>query len=262
MSVLPAPPAEAELVRREMLAHADRLLDAVEELRLAQESSLPPTLREAIRSLQLRIDRAESSNPRTVRAAQLLVFAVQQRLMAANPRHRHPRSHLGRAGGTPRVTTVERGVEWKELTLPPAAPAGQSGPSTPAALPWSRQVELVVERAFDRWSLAQNQAVAAARSSQEAGPAVARARAAWSNYWDLRCEAERLLLPALASSERNSAAVTGSADLATRAAKPSRNAPRVSSSTSSASAMTAAAASVSPGARTCSSSAAKSSGSV
>ena len=33
MSVLPAPPPEAELVRRDMLAHADRLLDAVEELR-------------------------------------------------------------------------------------------------------------------------------------------------------------------------------------------------------------------------------------
>src|SRR2546421_3518329 len=160
MSVLPAPPAEAELVRRDMLAHADRLLDAVEELRLAQESSLPPTLREAIRSLQLRIGRAESSNPRTVRAAQLLVFAVQQRLMAANPRHRRPRSHLGRASGTPRVTTTERGVEWKELTLPPAAPPG---PAAPAAPPWSRRVEPVVERAFDRWCLAQNQAVAAAR---------------------------------------------------------------------------------------------------
>src|SRR2546421_1813228 len=136
MSVLPAPPAEAELVRRDMLAHADRLLDAVEELRLAQESSLPPTLREAIRSLQLRIGRAESSNPRTVRAAQLLVFAVQQRLMAANPRHRRPHSHLGRASGTPRVTTTERGVEWKELTLPPAAPPG---PAAPAAPPWSRR---------------------------------------------------------------------------------------------------------------------------
>jgi hypothetical protein len=261
MSALPAPPAEADFVRRDMLAHADRLLDAVEELRLAQQSSLPPTLREAIRSLQLRIGRAESSNPRTVRAAQLLVFAVQQRLMAANPRHRRPRSHLGRAGGTPRVTQIERGVEWKELTLPPAGPAAP-GPASPAEPPWSRQVELVVERAFDRWSLAQNQAVAAARSGQEAGPAVARARAAWSNYWELRCEAERLLLPARASSERSSAAVTGSEDVATRVAKPSRNAPRVSSSTSSASAMTAAAASVSPGARTCSRSAAKSSGSV
>jgi hypothetical protein len=255
MSALSAPPAEAELARRDMLAHADRLLDAVEELRLAEESRLPPTLREAIRLLQVRIGRAESSNPRTVRAAQLLVFTVQQRLMAANPHHRQPRSHLGRAGGTPRVTRLRPGVEWKELTLPPnTIPA-------PAAPPWSKQVELVVERAFDRWCLAQNQAVAAARSGQEAAPAVARARAAWANYWDLRCESERLLLPALASSERSSAAVTGSEDLATRAAKPSRNAPRDSSSRSTASAMTSAAASVSPGARTCSRSAAKSSGS-
>src|SRR5439155_397874 len=205
MNALSAPPAQAELARRGMLAHADRLLDAVEELRLAEASSLPPTLREAIRSLQLRVGRAESSNPRTVRAAQLLVFAVQQRLMAANPRHRLPRSHLGRASGTPRVTRLERGVEWKELTLPPTTPS-------PAAWQWSQQVELVVERAFDRWSLAQNQAVAAARSGkaarQDAAQAVARARAAWSNYWDLRCEAERLLPPTPASRERSSAAVT------------------------------------------------------
>jgi hypothetical protein len=255
MSALPAPPAEAELVRRDLLAHADRLLDAVEELRLAEESSLPPTLREAIRLLQLRLGRAESPNPRTVRAAQLLVFTVQQRLMAANPRHGRPRSHLGRAGGTPRVTRLEPGVEWKELTLPPPTAPG------PDVFGWTRQVELVVERAFDRWCLAQNQAVAAARAGQEADQAVARARAAWTNYWELRCEAERLLLPTLASSERSSAAVTRSLELATRAAKPSRNAPRAASSRSSASLMTAAAASDSPGTRTCSSCAAKSSGS-
>jgi hypothetical protein len=255
MSALPAPPAEAELARRDMLAHADRLLDAVEELRLAEESRVPPTLREAIRSLQVRIGRAESSNPRTVRAAQMLVFTVQQRLMAANPRHRQPRSHLGRAGGTPRVNRLRPGVEWKELTLPPATTPG------PAVPPWPKQVELVVERAFDRWCLAQNQAVAAARSGLEADQALARARAAWSNYWELRCEAERLLPPASASSDRSSAAVTGSGELATRTAKPSRNAPRTSSSSSSASAITAAAASDSPGARTCSNCAAKSSGS-
>ena len=247
MSALPAPPAESDLVRRDMLAHADRLLDAVEELRLAEESRLPPTLREAIRSLQLRIGRAESSNPRTVRAAQLLVFTVQQRLMAANPRHRQPRSHLGRAGGTPRVTRLEPGVEWKVLTLPPA-----TTPGLPVG-DWSEQVELVVERAFDRWCLAQNQAVLAARSGLEADHAVTRARAAWSNYWDLRCESERLLPRAAASSKPSSAAVTGAEELATRAAKLSRNIPRPSSSRSRASAMTAAAASESPGARTCSS---------
>jgi hypothetical protein len=255
MSALPAPPAQPELVRRDMLAHADRLLDAVEELRLHDESSLPPTLREAIHSLQHRIGRAEPSSPRTVRAAQLLVFAVQQRLMAANPRHRQPRSHLGRAGGTPRVTRLQPGVEWKELTLPPT-----SMPGTAAAL-WAEHVELVVERAFDRWCLAQNQAVAAARAGLEADQAVTRARAAWSNYWDLRCEAERLLLPALASSARSSTAVTGSEEVATRTANASRNAPSRSSSRSRASAITAAAAAESPGASTRSSSASKPAGS-
>jgi hypothetical protein len=231
-----------------MLAHADRLLDAVEELRLADESSLPPTLRDAIRSLQLRIGRTESSNPRTVRAAQLLVFAVQQRLMAANPRHRQPRSHLGRAGGTPRVTRLDRGVEWKELTLPPAVAPH------PAAAQWSKQVALVVDRAFDRWSLAQNQAVAAARSGPGAAvvaaQALTRARAAWTNYWELRCEAERLLPTTATSIERSSPAVTRSGELPIRTAKLSRNAPSASSSRRRASASTSAAPLASPGART------------
>jgi hypothetical protein len=238
---------ESELVRRDMLAHSDRLLDAVEQLRLSDQSSLPPTLSDAIRLLQARIGRGESSNPRTVRGAQLLVFAVQQRLMAANPHHPQPRSHLGRPGGMPRVTRVARGVEWKELTLPPVSAPGAEG------LPWPARVELTVERALDRWMLAQDQAVGAARMGEPAFEALARARAAWSNYWDLRCEAERLLRPALSSSDRSSDAVTSSSEEATRAAKPSRKAPSAASSRLTASAMTAAAAGPSPGASTLSS---------
>lgn len=244
MGVLSAPPAETDLQRRDLLSHADRLLGAVEELRLADQSRVPPTLGEAIRLLQLRLGRPESSAPRTVRAAQLLVFTVQQRLMAANPRHRRPRSHVGRAGGTPRVTRVESGAEWKELTLPPASGGGA------AVKEWSRQAEMVVERAFYRWCLAQNRVVGAARAGLEVGQDLARARAAWSNYWELRCESEGLLAPASARSRLSSAAVTGSGELATLAANASRKAARVSSSVSSASAITAAAASDCPGART------------
>jgi hypothetical protein len=257
MSALPHTAAtEAEMARRTMLAQADLLLDEVEELRLAEQPRLPPSLGEAIRGLQARIGRRETGNVRTVHAAQLLVYAVQQRLMAANPRNRQVRSHLGRAGGSPRVTRLQGGGEWKELTLPPG-----SAPSL-SALPWSIEVELVVERAFDRWSLAQGQAVAAARSGQPAGPALEQARAAWDNYWDLRCEAERLLGPARTSIARSSAAVTGSGELATRAAKLSRKAPSPSSPSRSASEITAAAAAASPGASIRSSCAAKSGGSV
>jgi hypothetical protein len=255
MSALPeASAAQGELARRTLLAHADHLLEEVEELRLTGQPRLPPTLGDAIRALQARIGRPGPGSPRTVRAAQLLVFAVQQRLMAANPHNTQPRSHLGRAGGMPGLTRLQGGGEWKELTLPPSPATGPDG------RPWRAQVDLVVERAFDRWSLAQNQAVSAARSGQPAEQAVARAQAAWANYWELRCEAERLLPVALARSERSSAAVTGSGEAAIRAAKLSRKAPRVSSPRRRASEMTAAAAAASPGARTLSSWAAKSGG--
>jgi hypothetical protein len=245
MSVLPHTAAtEADTARRTMLAQADLLLDEVEELRLADQPRLPTTLGDAIRRLQARIGRRETANLRTVRAAQLLVYAVQQRLMAANPHNQQPRSHPGRAAGSPVVIRLAGGAEWKELTLPPGPAAG------PSPLPWPVHVELVVERAFDRWALAQHQAVMAARSGQPADEALDRAHAAWTNYWDLRCEAERLLAPARTTIDRSSAAVTGSGEAATRAAKRSRKAPSASSPKRSASVITAAAAGASPGART------------
>src|SRR4030081_2783762 len=94
-------PASSEPHRRQMLARSDRLLRGVGAVALSDEVQVPPTLRDAIRALQLRIG-PESANPRTVRGAQLLVFAVQQRLMGANPHNPHPRAHVGRAPGTPR----------------------------------------------------------------------------------------------------------------------------------------------------------------
>jgi hypothetical protein len=232
----------AELARRELLARSDQLLDEVERLRLAEQRRVPSTLREAIRGLQRRVGREEGVSPRTVRAAQLLVFTVQQRLMAANPRNKQPRGHLGRALGTPRVTRLPSGAAWKFLTLPPP-------PGPPADAEWRDHVRLVVERAFDRWSIAQSQAVAAARAAGPALPAVRRARAAWENYWDLCSEAERLLGASVTgSSARSSAAVSGAAEAATREATASRKPARRSSSSSSASWIAAPAAEASPGA--------------
>ena len=248
-------PGRAELARREMLAGADQLLDQVEQLRLSEEPKVPPTLREAIEALQLRLGRPEPARPRTVRAAQQLVFAVQQRLMAANPRNPEPRAHVGRARGTPRVTPLARGGDWKELTFPPRPQQGPQGG-------WWAQVQLVVQRAFDRWSFAQNQAVAAARNRQPAETAVSRAEAAWANYWELRCEAERLLRAPAASRARSSSALTGSGEAAIRRANPSRKAARPASPSWRASAITPAASPASPGATVRSSWEAKSSGSL
>ena len=255
-ALLEVPPDWAEPARRELLARSDQLLDEVEQLRLAERRRVPPTLQEAIQRLQLRIGSPERADPRTVRAAQLLVFTVQQRLMAANPRNPQPRAHLGRALGTPRVGRLPGGEAWKFLALP-ARPASHATPGSEAD--WREQVGLLVERAFDRWSLAQNQAVAAARGNGQAIRAVRQAQAAWTNYWELRCEAERLLAPP-ESRARSSAAVSGSAEAATRRATASRNAASLSSSSSAASPITAAAGRASPAARTRSNWAAKSSG--
>jgi hypothetical protein len=178
--------AAAERHRRLLLAEADLLLGRVEDLRLAELPVVPPALAAAVRSLQVRLGHVEAAHPRTVRAAQHLVFAVQARLMATNPRNRQPRRHSGRAGGEPRVTRLRRGAMWKILTLPPPPGAG-------AETEWREHVALTVQRALDRWMSAQGQAGAAARAGEGALAAVRRASAAWANYWDLRCEAEELI---------------------------------------------------------------------
>src|SRR2546429_230119 len=47
---------------------------------------------------------------------------------------------------------------------------------------------------LDRWSWAQGRAGGGARDRRGGAPRlVTRARVAWTNYWELRCEAEALL---------------------------------------------------------------------
>lgn len=178
-------PAAAEAHRRELLAESDRLLERIEQLRLMERTTVPPALAAAVGALQGRLGRFQGRPPRTVRAAQNLVFSLQQRLMSANPRHPSPRAHPGRPVGSSYVTRIPGG-SWKLLALPCSRPGSETE--------WHQLVALTVERAFDRWSFAQAKAVAASRAHRpEAAQRVAWARAAWTNYWELRCEAERLL---------------------------------------------------------------------
>src|SRR5258707_1436318 len=77
--------------RKALLAESDVLLDDVEMLRLQDKTDAPPRLREAIHALQLRLGRRNPPvPPATLHAAHDLVFAVQHRLMAANPNHPNP----------------------------------------------------------------------------------------------------------------------------------------------------------------------------
>jgi hypothetical protein len=175
-----------EARRKSLLAESDCLLDDVETLFLDDHTEAPQPLREAIRALQVRLGRHDPPlPPATLHAAHDLVFAVQQRLMAANPNNPQPNRHVGRPGGQPIVMVVRDDRRWKLLTLPPP-------PNNASEDEWLELVESTVERAWDRWCYAQQHAVRGAREHFKPGVAVAVARTAWSNYWELHQEAERI----------------------------------------------------------------------
>lgn len=176
----------AEAQRRSLLAESDLLLEDVEALRLRDADEAPLRLREAIRELQFRLGRRNPPlAPATLEAAHDLVFAVQQRLMAANPRNPRPLRHARRPGGQPMVTVIREGKKWKVLTLPPPTSTGEE-------TDWIELVDSTVERAWDRWCYAQQHAVRAARERFRPQVAVAVASAAWNNYWELLQEAEQI----------------------------------------------------------------------
>jgi len=176
----------AEQRRRLLLAEADALLDDVEMLRLNEAPAAPPRLREAIRAMQIRLGRSNPPLPAaTLDAVHDLVFAVQQRLMAANPRIPRPLRHSGRPSGQPIVTQVRDDRKWKLLTLPPPAPNADDAD-------WLELVDSTVERAWDRWCYAQQHAIRAARLRLGPRLALAVAAVAWDNYWALLEDAERI----------------------------------------------------------------------
>ncbi len=168
------------------MAESDCLLDDVERLRLDDHVEVPHLLREGIRLLQTRLGRSDPPlPPSTLHAAHDLVFAVQQRLMAANPKHPRPNRHAGRPGGQPVITLVRENSLWKLLALPPP-------PSGDVDEEWLELVECTVERAWDRWCYAQQHAIRAAQERYKPHVALAVARTAWSNYWELYIEAEEI----------------------------------------------------------------------
>jgi hypothetical protein len=184
VTVLAASDSATETRRKSLLAESDGLLDDVEMLRLHDETEAPPRLREAIHALQLRLGRRNPPvPPATLHAAHDLVFAVQQRLMAANPNHPNPNRHDRRPSGQPVIKVVTDDRVWKVLTLP-------SPPNGAMDADWLELVDCTVERAWDRWCYAQQNAVRAARERFKAHTAVAVAHAAWTNYWELLVEAE------------------------------------------------------------------------
>ena len=176
----------ADAARKSLLAESDVLLEEVETLRLNDADEAPLRLREAIRALQIRLGRRNPPiPPATLDAAHDLVFAVQQRIMAANPNHPRPNRHTGRPSGQPLMTVVHEDRRWKVLTLPPPPVSGEDAD-------WLELVECTVERAWDRWCYAQQQAVRAARQHFKPEIAIAVADAAWRNYWVLVQDAERI----------------------------------------------------------------------
>jgi len=185
-TLAPVEEPRADAWRKTLMEESDRLLEEVETLRLDDAQDAPITLREAIQNLQRRLGRKDPPlPPATLHSAHDLVFAVQQRLMAANPNHPRPKVHAGRPGGQPVMARVRDEKLWKLLTLPPP-PNGMPDDE------WIELVDSTVERAWDRWCYAQQQAVRAARSNNRAHIALAVARIAWSNYWELDQEAKAI----------------------------------------------------------------------
>jgi hypothetical protein len=184
----PEPDFQADESRRRLLEESDRVLEKVEQLRLVEASAVPQSLRRAIAGLQARLGRQDPPPPpATLRAAHSMVFAVQQRLMAANPRNPGTRAHPGRAAGAPRMQAVRAGARWKVLTLPPQ-------PATGDPAQWLELVDATVERALERWAYAQFHAARAARENGQPGLELALARVAWANYYELSIEADKLRL--------------------------------------------------------------------
>src|SRR2546430_3616671 len=172
--------------RRSLMAQSDELLEEVEVLRLDDKESVPPSLQAAIHALQERLGRSNPPvSPSTLHAAHDLVFAVQQRLMAANPKHPRPNRHQGRPGGQPIVTRVYDGSLWKVLTLP-------TPPNGSADDEWLDLVDATVERAWDRWCYAQQHALRAARSRHQPRTALPGVPIASGDYWELGEEARRI----------------------------------------------------------------------
>jgi hypothetical protein len=105
--------------------------------------------------------------------------------MAANPRNPRPLRHAGRPTGQPIVAVVRSRRTWKLLTLPAPPLNGDDAE-------WLELVDATVDRAWDRWCYAQQHAIRAAKLHVRPRIAVAIARVAWENYWNLVEDAERI----------------------------------------------------------------------
>lgn len=178
---------DPEANRRSRLAASDELLDEIEELNLLDRRALPTEVRDRITALHFVVTGARfESKLKTCVAAHDFVLGLQEPLMAGNPRTSAARPSGHRRPGQPITVRMPLGGAWKLLSLP-AEPDGGFTED------WFVLATLTIERAWERWAYAQHHAVAAARRrSRHARQAAARAIIAWSNYWQLLEEADRL----------------------------------------------------------------------
>jgi len=236
-------PETSDTRRKTLLAESDVLLDDVESLRLQDRTETPPQLREAIRALQLRLGRRNPPlPPATLHAAHDLVFAVQQRLMAANPNLPGPNRHTGRPSGQPLVTVVRDDRVWKVLTLPPP-PNGSEEPGVDLAR-WLDLIDSTVERAWGLRAAACDPGGAGA--FQGAGRHRRRAGGVDQLLGPIaggRPDQGALARPARRRKECSSSYLIGASDARILAAKSSRKRRNPSSSSPVAASMTLAAAS-------------------
>jgi hypothetical protein len=113
------------------------------------------------------------------------VLSPQAPLLLRNPRCPRPPSYPRRGAGQPTRLTKGSATSRKALALPSVLADGIDDA-------WLELALVTVERAFDRWAWAQHHAARTAFKHQDVRQAVVLLLAAWSNYWQLAEELDRL----------------------------------------------------------------------
>lgn len=177
---------DGEARRKRLLAITDQLLGEIEELNLADRRRVPGILKHQIEHVFAVMRRGRPIPEfRTPTRAHDLVLNLLAPLLAANARNPQPFSHPRRPAGLPAIERLGGRTTWKRLVLPPQPAEG----ITPE---WLELAFATVERAYDRWAWAQHHAVRAAMARRGARSAVRRAVAAWSNFFQLADDLDRL----------------------------------------------------------------------
>jgi hypothetical protein len=179
-------PSVSRADRRQLLSALDAVLEALEQLRLMDRTRVTdPVVVRGNELGQQVYGGAEYRFPRSLVGAHRSALRMVGRVLQG--RVGPPAGSVDRReiNAKPRSRPISGGQAIRLLTMPRSGDFG--------APEWHRRAACVVERALDRWCLAQDLAVAAARrgdGSTNVRSLLEVARLAWDNYYDLKTQLE------------------------------------------------------------------------